>query len=220
MQGRPVAPGQARLPGLACHAEQVFSLTRPAPDRLSRFISEQSALPLTYSEHGASLAAMPAGYRHDRWTADLGPFGTGQLERAAQALLHWQAQRGAGLTIVPGTPARDGATFAIVIKLPVGFVTAAGRVVRVLDEPDRRGFAYGTLPGHPEQGEEAFLVARAAARLVLTVQAFSRPRHPLARLGGPVTRALQRSTNLRYLDAMRAFMAAADRPPSGEHAAS
>jgi uncharacterized protein (UPF0548 family) len=186
----------------------VFSIVWPAPDRLARFIREQSALPLTYREHGASLAAMPAGYRHDRWTADLGPFSPGQLERAAHALLSWQAQRGAGLAIVPGTPVRDGATFAIVIRLPVLYATAAGRVVRVLDEPDRRGFAYGTLPGHPEQGEEAFVVAGEAGRLVLTVQAFSRPRHPLARLGGPVTRALQRRTNLRYLDAMRAVMAA------------
>ena len=32
------------------------------------------------------------------------------------------------------------------------------RVVYVIDEPLRKGFAYGTLPGHPETGEEAFIV--------------------------------------------------------------
>lgn len=53
-------------------------------------------------------------------------------------------------------------------------------------------------------------MAREGDWLVLTVQAFSRPRHPLARLGWPVTRALQRSTNLRYLDAIRAVTAAGD----------
>jgi uncharacterized protein (UPF0548 family) len=201
----------------------VFSITRPTPDRLARFISAQSTLPLTYPERGASLAAafvtgLHTGYRHDRWTADLGPFSAQLLERAADALLSWQAQHGAGLSIIPADPVRDGATFAIVIRLPAGFVTAAGRIVRVLAEPERRGFAYGTLPGHPEQGEEAFALARSADRLVLTVQAFSRPRHPLARLGGPVTRALQRRTNLRYLDAMRAVTAAGTRP-SGELAA-
>ena len=31
-------------------------------------------------------------------------------------------------------------------------------VVWALDEPRRRGFAYGTLPGHPECGEESFLI--------------------------------------------------------------
>ena len=36
------------------------------------------------------------------------------------------------------------------------------QIVAVVDEPDRRGFAYGTLPGHPVSGEEAFVVHRAA----------------------------------------------------------
>ncbi|GAA4732513.1 hypothetical protein GCM10023350_14890 [Nocardioides endophyticus] len=34
------------------------------------------------------------------------------------------------------------------------------RVVYVVDEPERAGFAYGTLPGHPETGEELFLLSR------------------------------------------------------------
>ena len=55
----------------------------------------------------------------------------------------------------------------------------------VTDQPEEYGFAYGTLPAHPEQGEEAFHVARRSGRLVFTVTAFSRPRHPAARLGGP-----------------------------------
>jgi uncharacterized protein (UPF0548 family) len=197
--------------GHACHAEQVFSITRPAPDRLACFISEQSALQLTYREHGASLTAMPDGYRHDRWTADLGPFSPGQLERAAHALLSWQAQRGAGLTIVPGTPVRNGATFAIVIRLPVLYATAAGRVVRVLHEPDRRGFAYGTLPHHPEQGEEAFQLIRDGTRILFRVTAFSRPAHPLARLGAPVSRMIQARLNRAYLRAMHE--AATTTPP-------
>jgi uncharacterized protein (UPF0548 family) len=130
-------------------------------------------------------------------------------------LLSWQAQTGAGLTVYPGEPVADGQTFALVIRLPVGgYVMAAGRVVFVLDEPDRRGFGYGTLPGHPEQGEEAFVVARRGDRLCFEVTAFSRPRHPLARLAKPVTRLLQRQTARRYLAAMRAAIALA---PPGEH---
>ena len=40
----------------------------------------------------------------------------------------------------------------------LGPVRAPCRVVYVVDEPDRRGFAYGTLPGHAESGEERFVV--------------------------------------------------------------
>jgi uncharacterized protein (UPF0548 family) len=76
-------------------------------------------------------------------------------------------------------------------------------VVYVTTEPDRRGFAYGTLPGHPECGEEAFHLVRQGSSVLFRVRAFSRPRHPLARLGAPVTRAMQRRTNHRYLEVMR-----------------
>jgi uncharacterized protein (UPF0548 family) len=96
-----------------------------------------------------------------------------------------------------------GLTFALAVPLRVGYVTGAGRVVYVTDQPQEAGFAYGTLPAHPEQGEEAFHLARHGGRLVFAVTAFSRPRHPAARLGGPLTRALQLRANRSYLHAMR-----------------
>jgi uncharacterized protein (UPF0548 family) len=78
-------------------------------------------------------------------------------------------------------------------------------LVYVVDEPDRAGFAYGPLPAHPEEDEEAFLIRRRDGRVRFEVIAFSRPRHPLARLGAPITRLLQLRTNNNYLDAMRRF---------------
>lgn len=146
---------------------------------------------------------MPEGYRHDRWEADLGAFDNERFARSAAALRRWDVQRGAGLRIFPGDPVRPDLTFALVIRLPVGYATAAGRVVYVVDEPERYGFAYGTLPAHPEQGEEAFQVARDGDRLIFTIIAFSRPRHPAARLGAPVSRALQLRVTRCYLNAMR-----------------
>ena len=96
------------------------------------------------------------------------------------------------------------------------------RVVWVVDEPDRYGFGYGTLPGHPASGEEAFVVVRepdASARserseprsreqdldgkVWFEVRAFSRPATWYAKVGGPATRATQRWAAGRYLRAMR-----------------
>jgi uncharacterized protein (UPF0548 family) len=34
------------------------------------------------------------------------------------------------------------------------------RVVYTIDEPARKGFAFGTLEGHPVSGEAAFIVQR------------------------------------------------------------
>ena len=58
----------------------------------------------------------------------------------------------------------------------LGPVRAPCRVVYVVDEPDRRGFAYGTLPGHAESGEELFLVRYdpATDEVYAEVTAFSR----------------------------------------------
>jgi uncharacterized protein (UPF0548 family) len=167
------------------------------------FVEGQAALELSYSERGATMGPLPVGYRHDFWSADLGPYSPAAFDRAAQALRTWSVQAGAGMTVVPGGIVRNGDTFALVFRLPLaGYVLAAGRVVRVIDEPDLAGFAYGTLPGHPEQGEEAFTVARRAGRVIFEITAFSRPRHPLARIGAPLTRRLQVRANQQYIAAM------------------
>jgi uncharacterized protein (UPF0548 family) len=71
----------------------------------------------------------------------------------------------------------------------------ACRVVYVVDErgPVSR-FAYGTLPGHVESGEERFLIEwdQSADAVWYDILAFSRPNHVLTRLGYPVVRRLQK----------------------------
>jgi uncharacterized protein (UPF0548 family) len=67
------------------------------------------------------------------------------------------------------------------------------RIVYVIDRAasssDKRieqfGFAYGTLPGHPERGEERFLVEwnRADNSVWYDLMAVSQPAHWLARIG-------------------------------------
>ena len=181
----------------------VFSLVRPPDDVLDSLVREQAACDLSYREAGATAGTMPLRYRHDCWQTDLGPFDEGAFARLAGALRSWEPQRGAGFRVFPGEPVVPGLTFALVVSLPVGYATGAGRVIYVTDLAEDYGFAYGTLPAHPEQGEEAFHVTRDGGRLVLTVTAFSRPRLLAARLGGPVTRALQLRATRSYLRAMR-----------------
>jgi uncharacterized protein (UPF0548 family) len=183
----------------------VFLLRRPSCDDLARLVDAESAADLTYREVGATAwtDARPAGYRDDRWTADLGSFSHDRFASAAAALAHWHVQRAAGLTIYPGSPVQPGATFALAFRLAAVYVVAAGRIVYVTSKPERFGFGYGTLPSHPEEGEEAFHVVRQGSRLQLEIVAFSRPRDPLARLGGPLTRAVQLRVTRRYLTALQ-----------------
>ena len=77
------------------------------------------------------------------------------------------------------------------------------RVVYTIADERRRGFAYGTLPGHPARGEESFVVSLDDDNLVrLRVRRFSRPANPLFWLGQPVARVIQRGMTSRYLAAL------------------
>ncbi|MCU1414308.1 MAG: hypothetical protein JWN80_1648 [Microbacteriaceae bacterium] len=78
-------------------------------------------------------------------------------------------------------------------------VKAPARVVYVIDEPNRKGFAYGTLRGHPEDGEESFVVDRTEDGSVwLEIRAFSRPASRFWWVVYPVLRVSQAFYTRRY----------------------
>lgn len=152
---------------------------------------------LTYPEVGATAGDLPPGYRHIRASAAIGT-GRDRFERAGAEVLRWGMQRGAGLRVQATTQTAAVGTELVV---RIGPIPAPCRVVYVLDEADRQGFAYGTLAGHPESGEELFSVRYdpATDSVHAEVVAFSRPATWWSRLGGPVTRLLQRVVTRRYL---------------------
>ena len=147
---------------------------------------------------------LPDGYRHIEHTALVG-HGPEAFERAASDLLAWQAHAGAGL-LVGASAARAEVGVDVLLAFGVGplRLSAACRVVGVLDEPHRRGFSYGTLTGHPESGEEAFVVELLDdASVQFAIRGFSRPASPLTRVAGPLGRAAQDRVIRRYLAALR-----------------
>ncbi|MFD2083155.1 Uncharacterized protein, UPF0548 family [Actinopolymorpha cephalotaxi] len=161
---------------------------------------------LTYPEVGATAGALPPGYRHVARSVRVGQ-GQSCFDRCADALLGWEVHRRAGLGVFADRPtAGPGGVVAVVIGVGRWGVVAPCRVVHLVDEPDRRGFAYGTLPGHPERGEESFVVSRETdGTVTFTVTAFSRPGNLLARLGGPLARRIQDLYIGRYLRAAAAL---------------
>jgi len=158
-------------------------------------------LPLTYSEVGATAAGdRPAGYRYQRVERQIG---TGRLrfEHAADAVMHWGMQRGSGLRVQTSSEVAEVGT---VVLVNMGLLPAPARVVYVVDEPDCRGFAYGTLPGHPVSGEERFVVRHepGTSAVFAEVSAFSRPATWWAKAGGPLVSVAQRIIASRYLRAV------------------
>ena len=117
--------------------------------------------------------------------------------------MNWGLQTGSGMTVDISGPIEVGDTVRLTIPFGPLRVHAPARVVYVVDEPRLAGFAYGTLPGHPERGEEAFLVELAADGTVsVVIRAFSRPASWFWWCGAPVLRLAQELYTRRYLRAL------------------
>ena len=122
------------------------------------------------------------------------------FEAAERDLLEWWMHSRAGLRVgASDIPLRPGTV--VLMRWGPGplSVPIPCRVVTVIDEPRRRGFTYGTLPGHPEAGEESFVLEHlddGSVRFVITAR--SRPASTPARLVGPIAGAAQRFMTQRY----------------------
>lgn len=158
---------------------------------------------LTYPEVGASFGELPPGYRQLHVERELGS-GDAAFRTAAARLFSWHMHRGAGIHVPAETPVA-----AIGVDVRLGFgagplrAAAWCRVVGVVETPHSRGFAYGTLTGHPECGEEAFVIEQRPDRRVFgRVIAFSRPARWYTELAGPVGHLVQQRVARRYLAAL------------------
>jgi len=175
----------------------MLSLRKPSADSMRRFLAAQRELPFTYSAVGATADTPPAGYVVDRTRIKLGE-GEVVFQSAIAALRRWEQFRLGWVDAWPSdTPIHPGEAVAVMGRAVGVWWLNACRVVYVVDETgpiSKFGFAYGTLPGHVESGEERFLVEwdKSDDSVWYDILAFSRPYQFSARLGYPVVRRLQK----------------------------
>jgi uncharacterized protein (UPF0548 family) len=175
---------------------------------MSQMVEKLDNAELTYSDIGATLAGKrPEGFHHDHYEAVLGS-GTEKYQRAVTGLKTWQAHRLPGMRVFPhNEEIRTGATVVVTVGTTIVSLAAPCRIVSVFDGQTRWGFAYGTLPGHPEEGEEAFVVSISPDQTVrFEIEAFSRPGDLLVRLSGPIGRGIQSGGTGGYLRALKRFV--------------
>lgn len=161
----------------------------------------------TYEEVGATRKAghCPEGFHPLHVRTRIGE-GEEVFRRASEALLTWEMHRAMGVGVL-ATEERAAPGVDVTITL-AGVIKAPCRVVWTVAERRRAGWAYGTLTGHPECGEEAFVVDRTGDGTVwLTITAFSRAAKWYARAGGPATRMLQHAYARRCGAALRSLCA-------------
>lgn len=158
---------------------------------------------LTYEEVGATGGDLPSGYHHARLQRVVGQ-GRADFDRARVLLFSGEVQRRAGAEVrMSETPLREGTRVDMRVRLGPLVFRIPCLVVWADSTSDACGFAYGTLPGHPERGEERFeLRLEPSGQVVFTIVAFSRPGRWFTRLGGPIARRFQAHMTRRYLDAL------------------
>lgn len=194
----------------------MWSLSPPSPERVRLFLEEQRGLGFSYPEVGHSLDRSPPGYTIDHNRELLG-HGEAAFAAGCGALRCWTMFPAPWTRIEPvDTPLETGRVVAMIAHIYGVWWLNACRIVCQIDEtvPVRRfGFAYGTLPGHVECGEERFTVEMLADGSVwYDLRAFSRPRYWPVRLAKPLARGLQRRFVVESKAAMQQAVREALRP--------
>ena len=176
----------------------MFSLMKPSRATTQAWLMAQQALPFTYAAVGATATTPPADYMVDHNRVQLG-YGAPTFTQACDAIRQWTMFDFDWIDLLwPDAPLAAGTTVGVLAHLPGAHLLNACRIVYTIDEEiagvARFGFAYGTLPGHVERGEERFLIEwkHADDSVWYDILAFSQPNHWLVRLGYPVTRFYQR----------------------------
>ncbi|WP_405804475.1 DUF1990 domain-containing protein [Streptomyces sp. NBC_00210] len=171
---------------------------------------------LSYPEVGATrLGPLPDGYQHLHHTTRIGR-GRAVFDAAAAVVTDWRMHRGSGVRLL-STAVRAEPGARVEISLGVGPLrfTARCQVIWATYERDRAGFGYGTVTGHPECGEESFVVdIRDDGSVWFTVMAFSRPACWYTRLAGPLVPVMQKGYAKRLGRTVRR-LAAADTEGNG-----
>ena len=183
----------------------MFLAREPTANQVRQFIAAQQGLPFSYSEVGATQEKPPGGYTVDHNRTKLGQ-GAQTFRRAVAALKDWKQFELGWTSIVPAqTPTQTGQIVAVQARTFTVWSLNPCRVVYVIDEERRFGFAYGTLEAHVEQGEERFLIEWEPQddSVWYDILAFSQPRHVLVRLGRPLARRLQKRFARDSLQKMR-----------------
>lgn len=191
----------------------MFLARKPSHQQIKSFISSQHGKPFSYSPTGITRNPPASGYNIDHNRVRLGS-GSRCFSQAIAALQSWKMfDIGWVHLFCDNTPIQTGSVVAVVVK-HLGFWSMNPcRIVYVVEESDEReryGFAYGTLRGHAEQGEESFTVEwnKQDETVWYDILAVSKP-GLLAKLGYAYARSLQKRFARESKEAMKKAVAEA-----------
>jgi uncharacterized protein (UPF0548 family) len=184
--------------------------SRPTPSALQKFLNKESQLPYSYPEIGSTSKHVPViGYDNDLNRQVLGS-GEAVWHAACEAIRTWKMFPEGWTRIYPHpAPIQENVVVVMQARVLGWWWINSCRIVYTIDTANCFGFAYGTLPGHVEKGEELFKVEKLPDGTVqYEIKALSRPRFWMTRIGYPLARMYQRKFVAESKAAMLAFVQA------------
>ena len=177
----------------------MFTLSQLPAAAIAEQVAAAAQLP-SNSPAGLSLAngldpsaRLPFAFVHDHSRSHIGQ-GEPAFAAAKQAFRQW-AMFNHGWTRVanPTAVIQIGQIIAMEAHTLALWTLNMSRIIETIDTETRFGFLYATTPMHVEQGAERFLLEfnPITSEVHYILEAISRPRHLLARLGLPLSRHFQ-----------------------------
>ena len=175
---------------------------RPPDQLIYERLRNAIGKPFTYEGVGGTAGEVPPGYREIHTDGTLGR-GDEVFERAKLALRALAPFHLGWVEFIPEGGLGVGTRFCVLSRQFGFWAINLTRIVYLIDEPDRFGFAVGTLAMHLARGEERFMVERESDEVSFHVFSFSRPAHWLTWIGLPIVRIFQKRFGRACLRAMR-----------------
>ncbi|NUN99922.1 MAG: DUF1990 domain-containing protein [Saprospiraceae bacterium] len=186
----------------------MISFQLPQLSTLAAFLDQEKLLDITYEHRGASAKSQKVpGFDNDFQRVNIGQ-GSAAFEQACAAIRNWSMFPPGWTIILPRhTPIRAGETVAMYAKAFGVWWRNSCRIIYVIEEPGRFGFAYGTLPGHIECGEELFMAEQDEnGQVWYTIRAFSKPKRWYAKIAYPLMRGFQAQFRKDSAQAMKNYL--------------
>lgn len=175
----------------------MFRLTKATQEERARQLAAASEAPVSCPNlltlENGPVGTAPWGFAHDLSRRLIGRRHR-DFEAARTAFQRWEQFELQWVRIANQSPKIvAGELVAVEAHTLCLWSINFSRVVEVVDTPTRFGFMYSTTPLHVEEGQERFLLEfePKSESVHYLIEAISRPRDALARIGYPISRAMQ-----------------------------
>lgn len=143
---------------------------------------------------GPRITALPAGFVHDRTRSEIGR-GANAFALARDAFVRWrQFDLGWVAVVDPAATIAPGQIVGVEAQTGGVWSLNVCRIQDTIDIATRFGFLYATTTIHVEEGQERFVLdfEPDTQAVCYSIEAVSRPRHPLVWLAYPLSRRIVR----------------------------